>query len=144
MLLARELERNYCKQEILEMYLNTIYFGRNAYGVETAANVYFGKSAADLTVGQAAILAGMIKAPNVYAPDKDVDKCRTRRNLVLDIMHKQGIIDEQTLLVAQDESIECCPRTGCDIKGYTYFALKEAASLLNMSERQVMQGGFVI
>ena len=144
MLLARELERNYSKQEILEMYLNTIYFGRNAYGVETAANVYFGKSAADLTVGQAAILAGMIKAPNVYAPDKDVDKCRTRRNLVLDIMHKQGIIDEQTLVSAQDESIECCPRTGCDIKGYTYFALKEAASLLNMSERQVMQGGFVI
>ena len=68
MLLARELEKNYTKKEILEMYLNTIYFGRNAYGIETASNVYFNKSAQDLTVSESAVLAGMIKAPNTYAP----------------------------------------------------------------------------
>ena len=80
MLLALQLEKRHSKEEILEMYLNTIYFGRNAYGIENAANVYFDKKASDLTVAESALLAGMIKAPNSYAPDKNVAKCRKRRN----------------------------------------------------------------
>ena len=110
MFLARELENSYSKNEILEMYLNTIYFGRNAYGIETASNVYFNKSATDLTVSESAILAGMIKAPNVYAPDKNPQKCASRRDLVLKMMLDQGFIDLDAYNQARQSEITYCHR----------------------------------
>ncbi len=143
MLLARQLEKNYSKHEILEMYLNTIYFGRSSYGIENAANVYFGVSASELTVGQSAILAAMIKAPNVYAPDKDIEKCLRRRNIVLKSMLQQEIIDRECYDKAVSEEIICatyCPQT----YGYTHAAVTEACKLLNMTERQLTNSGLII
>ena len=143
-LLAKELEKEYSKTEILEMYVNTIYFGRSAYGIETAANVYFNKSATDLTVSESAVLAGMIKAPNVYAPDKNPDKCRTRRNTVLKLMSEQNIIDDETYAAALDEPITYNPQIVRPERNYVYSVMREACRLLNMTPLQLAKSDFVI
>ncbi len=144
MMLARELEKNYTKNEILEMYLNTIYFGRNAYGIETAANVYFNKSASELTVSESAILAGMIKAPNVYAPDKNADKCRARRDTVLKLMSEQNIISQEAFAAARAEDITYSPQTARNERNYVYLVMQEACKLLNMTPLQLAKSDFVI
>jgi len=144
MTLARELERNYSKKEILEMYLNTIYFGRNAYGIESASNVYFDKSAKDLTVSESAILAGMIKAPNNYAPDKNAAKCKQRRGSVLKIMLDQQVISEEEYLDAIQSEISYRPQNVKREKTYTYHVMQEACKLLNMTPMQLAQSNFII
>lgn len=144
MLLARELEKAYSKREILEMYLNTIYFGRNAYGIETAANVYFNKSAKDLTVSESAALAGMVKAPNTYAPDKNLDKCRERRNTVLKLMTEQNIITQEECATAQNSEIAYSADKKGRRNSYSNEVMKEACRLLNMTPLQLAKSDFVI
>ena len=144
MLLAKELENRYSKKEILEMYVNTIYFGRNAYGIETAANTYFNKSATDLTVSESAVLAGMIKAPNNYAPDKNADKCKSRRNLVLKLMLEQNIIDVEAYEDAIASEIHYNPQTTRSEKTYVYHVMQEACEILNMTPMQLAKSDFVI
>ena len=90
--LAIKLERRYSKNEILGFYLNTVYFGRGAYGIEAAARAYFDKHAPELTLGEAAYLAGIIPAPESYQPDIDPRGARDRRDLVLGLMVEQGYI----------------------------------------------------
>lgn len=92
--LAKELENNYSKKEILEMYVNTIYFGDGCYGITRAANNYFGISPSSLTLNQSAALAGIIKAPAVYSPKISPEKCNARKNIVLKEMYEQGYITE--------------------------------------------------
>jgi penicillin-binding protein 2A len=81
--LTRQLERKYSKEQILQMYLNTIYFGHNCYGLESAAKFYFDVSAPDLTLEQSATIVGLLTSPNNYSPFKNPEKCLTRRNIVL-------------------------------------------------------------
>jgi penicillin-binding protein 1A len=88
--LAQEIERLYSKNKILEMYLNTIYFGGGAYGIEAAARTYFGKSVGQLTLAEAAVLGGLPKAPSSYSPFNDPKKAKERRNYVLRRMEKEG------------------------------------------------------
>jgi len=95
-----QLERNYTKDKILEMYLNTIYFGAGAYGIEKASQIYFGVHASDLTLAQAALLAGLARAPEEYSPFNDIEKAKSRRNLVLKLMYEQGYIDKKQYLDA--------------------------------------------
>lgn len=97
MMIALYIEREYTKDEILEMYLNVIYFGHGQYGVEAAANKFFFKSVSELTVDEGAMLAGMVKAPNTYSPINDMEKSYERRNLTLQLMHDAGYIDEKKL-----------------------------------------------
>lgn len=144
MLLALELEKNYTKEEILETYLNTIYFGRNAYGIESAANVYFDKSARDLTVSESAILAGMIKAPNNYAPDKNSEKCRARRNLVLKLMLEQGVIAQDQFDEAINSEIVYKEYHAVTEKNYVSQAIDEACKVLNMTPTQLLHSDFII
>lgn len=144
MLLAIELENAYSKREILEMYLNTIYFGRSAYGIETAANVYFDKSAADLTIAESALLAGMIKAPNTYAPDKNAVKCKQRRDTVLKLMADQQIIDQTQYSNAVSEEIYFAPYHARKEQTYTEKVIEEACRLLNMTRKQLLNSGFII
>ncbi|MEA2601759.1 MAG: penicillin-binding protein [Acidobacteriota bacterium] len=87
---AQEIEARYSKEEILELYLNNIYFGNRARGIEAAANQYFGHPAKDLTLAQAALLAALPKAPTHYDPRRHPDKALERRNLVLALMEEQG------------------------------------------------------
>ncbi|MBC8389910.1 MAG: transglycosylase domain-containing protein [Actinobacteria bacterium] len=93
-----KLERHYTKDKILEMYLNTIYLGSGTYGVEKASQVYFGTSAKDLTLPQAALLAGLVRAPESYSPFNNIEKATSRRNLVLRLMHEQGFIESNQYL----------------------------------------------
>jgi penicillin-binding protein 1A len=87
--LAREIEQRYSKDKILEMYLNTIYFGGGAYGIEAAARTYFGKSVERLTLAEAALLAGLPKAPSRYSPFVDLKRAKDRRDYVLTRMEKE-------------------------------------------------------
>ena len=93
--LAIKLERRHSKEEILGFYLNTIYLGRGAYGIEAAARAYFDKHARNLTVQQAAYLAGIIPSPESYQPDENKFGARSRRNQVLDLMAEEGYISER-------------------------------------------------
>ncbi len=92
--LAFQLERRYTKDEILGFYLNQVYFGSGAYGVESAARIFFGKSVDALTLPECALIAGMPKAPSVYSPLVNRSRATARRNLVLKQMKKNGIISD--------------------------------------------------
>lgn len=102
--LAMELERNYTKEEILEKYLNTIYFGNRSYGIEAASQSYFGIPASKLNVEQSALLAGLIKAPEAYNPYKNPSAAQNRRNIALNLMAEEGYITK-----AQAETIKPKP-----------------------------------
>jgi penicillin-binding protein 1A len=93
-ILAAYIEKMYSKEEILELYLNKVYLGDGLYGVEAAARGYFGKSAADVTVDEAALLAGLIQSPSSYAPTVNLDRAIARRNVVLGTMVASGAIDK--------------------------------------------------
>jgi penicillin-binding protein 1A len=95
-ILARRIEEQFSKQQILELYLNEIFLGRNSYGVEAASQAYFGKTTADLSVGEAAFLAALPKAPSNYNPLTHYDRAVTRRNYVLTEMAANGYIDAAT------------------------------------------------
>ena len=85
-ILAAHIEREYTKNEILELYLNKVYFGDGLYGVEAASRGYFGKPASDLRVDEAALLAGLIQSPSSFAPTVNLDRAVARRNVVLQTM----------------------------------------------------------
>jgi penicillin-binding protein 1A len=93
-ILAALIERTYSKEEILELYLNKVYFGDGFYGVEAAARGFFGKPSSALTVDEAALIAGIIKSPSSWAPTVNVDKAIARRNVVLGTMLENGKIDK--------------------------------------------------
>jgi penicillin-binding protein 1A len=100
-ILAAYLENLYSKKEILEMYLNKVYFGDGLYGVEAAARGYFGKSASDLPVDEAALLAGLIQSPSSYAPTVNLDRAVARRTTVLQTMVDSRVIDAATAASAK-------------------------------------------
>lgn len=91
-MLALEIEHKYSKKEILEMYMNQIYFGQGAYGIQTAAKTYFNKDVNELTLTQCAMLAGLPKSPNYYSPFNNLNEAKKRKNVVLDQMVKYGYV----------------------------------------------------
>lgn len=103
MVIALQLERRYTKAEILEMYLNQIYFGRGAYGVEAAARTYFGKNVSDLDLAECAMLAGIPRSPNYYSPFNNLEASIKRRNDVLAQMVKYGYITQAQADAASKE-----------------------------------------
>lgn len=108
-ILALWTERIFTKDEILEMYLNQVPYGGSAYGIEEASKIYFGKSAKDLTLEEAAFLAGLPQAPSIYSPYVDPDRALKRRNLVLRKMKEEGYIDEKTMKKAQKTKLNVLP-----------------------------------
>src|SRR5216117_508063 len=92
--LALQIERYYTKNQIMELYANHIFLGANAYGVEAGAETYFGKPAKDLTIGEAALLAGVPKAPSEYSPTSNPGRAKERRDLVLDLMTRNGFVSQ--------------------------------------------------
>jgi penicillin-binding protein 1A len=93
--LAYRLEKNLTKEEIIELYLNKIYFGHGAYGVEMAARAYFGKSISEVNLAEAALLCGLIKAPSRYTPYNNLDKAKQRQQVVLNRMKEEGYITQE-------------------------------------------------
>ena len=100
MIVASRLERLQTKPQILGLYLNGIYLGRGAYGIEMAARSWFGKSVGELTIPEAALLAGLPKGPNFYSPDRYPDRARERRAYVLTRMKEEGAITEDQMNAA--------------------------------------------
>ncbi|MBP2643066.1 MAG: penicillin-binding protein, family [Firmicutes bacterium] len=109
--LALQIERQYTKTEILEMYLNQIYFGQGAYGVQAAASVYFGKNVEDLSLAECAILAGIPKSPNYYSPKNNLNAAKERQTVVLEQMVKYGYITQAEANKAKNEEIKLATRT---------------------------------
>lgn len=113
-ILAIKLERRYSKQQILGFYLNTIYLGRGAYGVEAAARAYFDKHATELTLSEAAFLAGIVPSPELYQPDENPRGARQRRNRVLDAMLEEGFISTYKAREARREKLRVVKSTVAD------------------------------
>ena len=100
LILATRLERTFTKDQILELYVNKAYFGDGLYGVEAASLGYFGKHAADLSVAEAALIAGLVKSPSTYAPTVNATRSIARRNVVLQAMRDTRAIDDRTYRAA--------------------------------------------
>ncbi|GGA38140.1 penicillin-binding protein 2A [Kroppenstedtia guangzhouensis] len=147
-LLAKKIERSYTKDEIMEMYLNTIYFGEGAWGLKKAARTYFGKEPEDLTVGESALLAGMIQAPSALSPFKNFNKAMTRRDVVLSKMVTEGFIDEKTAQKAKETDIVLEGQESDDYKGrypsYVDAIIQEAIDRYGLTEKEVLSGGLRI
>lgn len=103
--IAKELEHKYTKDEILTMYLNQIYFGQGAYGIESASMYYFGKHVQNLSIAEAATLAAIPKSPNYFNPFENPQASKERKNLVIDQMYKYGMIDEATAEAAKAQKL---------------------------------------
>ena len=102
-ILAVQIEHQFSKQEILQLYLNQIYLGRGAYGVKSAAKRYFNKELSELTTGEAAIIVGLVPAPERYNPFTNPERSRQRRDLVLSVMKEQGYITQEEYEAAKQE-----------------------------------------
>jgi penicillin-binding protein 1A len=140
---ALELEKTYSKKEILEFYLNSIYLGHGNVGVESAARYYFGKSVSDISLGQTALLAGMIRGPENYSPLKNPKLARERRNTVLRKMAEQNYIT-----LAQDKSAEgqglntVAPRRTASVGAYFLDYVRERLLQENFTEDELRYGGY--
>lgn len=111
---AIQLERSFTKDEILEFYLNVVYFGRGAYGIQAASQVYFGKQPAELSLAEVSTLIAMLKGPGYYDPSTHPDRAASRRNVVISQMEKYGYITEGEAKEAREEQLEL--RTADDIR----------------------------
>ncbi|MBP3619315.1 MAG: penicillin-binding protein [Clostridia bacterium] len=145
--LTKKLEKQFSKDEILESYLNIIFFGNNCYGLESASNYYFSKSAKDLNLQESCTLAGMIKSPAKYSPITNYDNCLNRRNLVLKEMAKDGHISLDEKLLAQSKPIDLniSKREASEkLNSYTQAAIDEASKILDMPAKQLALSGYKI
>ena len=142
--LALDLEKKYTKDEILETYLNVIYFGNNSYGIEQASQNYFGHSASALTLSESAILAGLIKSPLLYSPLENKANCQNRRDLVLKQMLKYNYINNDEYQTAKQEPIVTTqPKININ-KAFDYFVMHEVNQKLNISEKSIYSSGLHI
>jgi penicillin-binding protein 2D len=139
---AREMEKRYTKSQILEAYLNQIHFGRNWYGIQSAAQHYFGKSAAELSIAEAASLAAIPKGPALYDPIRYPTRNRTRRNTILGLMAEQGYITEAQARAARAEPLVVAPRRGMSAPA-PYF-VDAVRNQLEAAGLPVAQGGLRI
>ena len=114
--LSFQIERRYTKDEILELYLNQVYFGSGAYGVESAARIYFGKPVSDLDLAECALLAGLPKSPSRYSPLIDKDLAFKRRNIVLKQMKDTGVITQAAFNIAKEAPLNLAEQTKTRIK----------------------------
>ncbi len=103
---AVKLERNYSKDEIISMYLNTVDFGNMSQGIKSAAKTYFDKTPAELNLEESALLVGMLKAPTYYSPRRNPDNALQRRNVVLSQMRKYNYLDDETCKASQEKAID--------------------------------------
>jgi len=131
-MMAFQLERNYAKDEILVMYLNKVYFGAGAYGVQAAAKTYFGKDVSQLSLPEAALIAGLVQSPNNYNPFLNPDKALERRKLVLESMVNAGYLDEAAAKVAAETPLQLVNTPPANTQ-YGYFkdaVIEEAVQIL--------------
>lgn len=141
------LELNYSKDEILEGYLNTIYYGHGAYGIEEAANYYFQKSANELTLAESSMLAGIPKGPSYYSPKIAFENAKSRQEIVLEAMSQNGFISDREVAVANTDELEFKhdSENGKAIAPYFLDAVQEALiTEVGLHPQTVIAGGLHI
>ncbi|MBY0147367.1 transglycosylase domain-containing protein [Neobacillus niacini] len=149
LIITKKIERTYSKDEIMERYLNQIYFGEGAWGIQRAAKIYFGKEASELTLSESAILAGLIKAPSILSPFKNMEKSIQRRNLVLALMENEGYISQNEVEKAKQEPVvlnEEKVEDEYDGK-YPYYVdhiIQEAMKKYQLTQNEILSGGLHI
>lgn len=145
-ILSFKMESRYSKEEILSMYLNRIYFGEGAYGIQAAAQTYFGRDAGDLTIAQAALLAGIIKSPNNYSPYQNFDLGLSHRNQVLEDMYRYNFINEEEYQQAKAEELVLKQGDANENKyPYPYFVDYITEQLVEkFGEEKVFKGGLKV
>lgn len=145
---AIRLEMFYSKEEILEGYLNTIYYGHGAYGIEAASQFYFNKPAHSLTLGEAAILAGIPKSPTYYSPIHESERAKQRQRHILNVMLHQQTITEQEHYLASREVLAYSPSFQSKRRfigpHFQDAVLQEAADILQLDIESIQSGGFDI
>ncbi len=146
-LLARRIERKFRKDQILFFYLNRIYFGSGLYGIERAAQAYFGKSAADLNLPESAMIAGIIRAPNRFSPFRHADDAIRERDATLDRMLEEGFITEAEAAAAKAHPTQALPQEPVHEwmpeENYVLNAVRHDLDLL-LAEREIEDGGLLI
>ena len=141
-ILAARIEHLYDKKDILELYLNKVYFGDGLYGIEAASRGYFGKPASDLAVDEAALLAGLIQSPSSYAPTVNMDRAVARRNVVLQAMGSSGALDAATVERLKKSKVTL--KNGLDVREtYGLYFKEEVRKTLveRFGWERVYQGG---
>lgn len=132
MILALALERKFSKDQILELYLNKVYFGGGAYGVDAASRKFFGHSAAGLSLGEAAIIAGLVKAPSSYSPSADAQAAVGRAGVVIALMREQGLITAAQAEAADPAKIALAPEPHQNsVRYFTDWALPQLDTLID-------------
>ena len=143
-----EIESHYSKDEILEGYLNTINYGHGKYGIETASKYYFGKSAKDLTLAEAAMLTGIPKSPSNYSPFVNLEKATQRQQMILNNMYDDGVISEAEYNKAIDEELKFVGEEEEDelesIMYYQDAVISELKSLKEIPESFLETGGLKV
>ncbi|MCA0993058.1 transglycosylase domain-containing protein [Pseudalkalibacillus hwajinpoensis] len=145
--IAINLERSYSKEKILEMYLNQIYFGHGAYGIQSASTIFFNKSASELSVEEGAMLAGLPKAPSNYSPINHPEESKDRRDLVLTLMEKHDYLTPEEAVRLQGKTLALDIAEVTKEPAYlTYIdmTLQEAKTRYNLSNEEVLRGGYQI
>jgi penicillin-binding protein 1A len=142
--LSFQIERRYTKDEILELYLNQVYFGSGAYGVESAARIYFGKPVSDLDLSECALLAGLPKSPSRYSPLIDKDLALKRRNIVLKQMKDTGVISQAVFNIAKEEPLNLVKQNKTTVKA-PYFIESIKLFLENtIGSSRLYKGGLTV
>lgn len=141
MVLALWTEQMYTKDEIMAMYLNQVPYGGSAYGIEEAAQVYFGKNAQELSLSEAALLAGLPRAPSIYSPFVDPDLAQRRRDQVLEEMHSQGYITSEQFEASITEELVTLPPT-TNIRAPHFVMYTRSALENEYGTKQVEEEGF--
>ncbi|MDX3909263.1 MAG: PBP1A family penicillin-binding protein [Sphingobium sp.] len=132
MILALALERKFSKRQILELYLNKVYFGGGAYGVDAASRKFFGHAATDLSLPEAAIIAGLVKAPSSYSPTADADAAIGRAGVVLDVMRNNGAITAVERADADLAGVKLAPEPPQNsVRYFTDWALPQLDTLVD-------------
>ncbi|MDQ6766389.1 MAG: PBP1A family penicillin-binding protein [Candidatus Eremiobacteraeota bacterium] len=146
-LLAIEIERNYSKDEILERYLNLVYFGAGAYGVQAASHAYFGKDVSRLQLPEAAMLAGLVAAPSLYSPYNDLERAKTRQRHVLERMVATRFITPEQADAAAAQKLTFIGASDNGIKSYRYpyFTTYVIAQLVGQfGYERIYRGGLTV
>ncbi|NQJ22818.1 penicillin-binding protein [Streptococcus suis] len=149
--LALEINKKYSKQEILTMYLNNAYFGNGVWGVEDASQKYFGISASDLSIEQSALLAGMLKGPEIYNPYYSIENATNRRDTILQVMVDAGVIDQATAdasaqvdVASQLNDTYAGKQSNYNYPSYFDAVIAEAIERYGLKESDIINNGYRI